>query len=332
VAFVGDSKTTGTGAGAGSQFSDGAFAKSRCARFSALLTAAGYNVRQGFAGYNGLASPALKVLYDPRLTIPSGWGGGTTSFGGTSFTGPAGTAAITFAPGVASDRFSVFHLGGADRGPITVAKGAETKTITPSGANSTFARTDVSFDTKDSGLISISSPTGSTTLQLLGGVAWDSASPYVEVMNCGIYGCTSSVQASATSNIAPLNALAAYKPHLTIINLGTNDQLTGVALADYIANMTAIATVGLATGTVILTFPTIGGAADRTGGAPDANRKLARDAFRQLAVTLGCLFVDEDAQSGGRAAATAAGFFRDNLHEVDWAYDMQAGVIARAII
>ena len=96
-----------------------------------------------------------------------------------------------------------------------------------------------------------------------------------------------------------------------------------------VANLRTIVAVAKATGSVLLTWPSVGGAANSFG--QDQTRLLWSAALRALASELGCAFVNEEALLGGRTVAQANGAFRDGIHEVDWAYDMEAAAIRQAI-
>ncbi len=77
IAFVGDSKTVGAGAGSGTNFTVGAFARSRPSRVAALLAAGGLATRSdSFFGCAGFGTIAEVLAYDPRRSGFSGWGGG----------------------------------------------------------------------------------------------------------------------------------------------------------------------------------------------------------------------------------------------------------------
>lgn len=330
IAFVGDSKTVGAGAGSGTQATIGAFARSRPARVAALLAVAGLPVRtDAFFGTAGLGTMPDVLAYDPRRSGFTGWTGGVASLGGGAMSTGNGNPG-SFQPGGPVDRCSVFFRNGSDRPVFTVAKGAETVTVTPSGAVNTFVRQEVSFAARDAGPIVITRTGTASNLHFVGLVAWDNARPGVEIANFGVYGVTSAYQADMGSPGAPVAALASYAPHLTIINLGTNDVAQGVMQATWLANLRTIIGQARASGSVILCWPAIGGAAP-VGGA-DAVRAHWRNGARALAQETGCLFIDEEALLGGRAAAQASGALPDGLHEAAWAYDIQAGAIARAIL
>ncbi|VXC76921.1 SGNH/GDSL hydrolase family protein [Sphingomonas sp. 8AM] len=297
IAFVGDSKTVGAGAGSGTSFTVGAFARSRPARVAALLATGGLAPRSdGFFGCAGLASIADVLAYDPRRSGFSGWGGGGNSLGGAMMS--AGTAnAGQFQPGSAIDRCSVFIRNGSDRPPFTLTKGTESVTLTPSGPSGGFARLEATFATRDAAPVSIARGGSSGTLQLAGLIAWDSTRPGVEIANFGVYGVTSAYQADMAGAWSPAAALATYAPHLTVVNLGTNDIAQGQPLATWLANLRTIVQQARLSGSVILTWPAVAGVSP--AGGSDANRSQWRSALRSFAFDNGCLFIDEEALLGG---------------------------------
>jgi lysophospholipase L1-like esterase len=331
IAFVGDSKTVGAGAGTGSNYSVGAFARSRPARVAALLAAGGLNVRtDAFFGTAGMATVADALAYDPRRSGFSGWGGGLVSLGGVALT-TLNANPGSFQPGGPVDRCSIFYHNRVDRASIAVAKGAESVTITPTAAApGVLTRAEVTFATRDNAAITVTRSTGSGNVHLVGMVAWDSSKPGVEIANLGVYGVVTAYQADMTNAYSPANALAIYAPHLTVVNLGTNDLGQGVAMATWLAGLRVIIAQAKASGSVILCWPAVGGASPTFGA--DAVRGEWRSAARALALETGCLFIDEEALLGGRAVAHAGGAFADGVHESAWAYDVQAAAIARAIL
>jgi hypothetical protein len=330
IAFVGDSKTVGAGAGSGTNFTVNAFARSRPARVAALLAAGGLPVRTDtFFGCAGMTSIADLLAYDPRRSGFSSWSGGVNSLGGATMS-TGNTNPAQFQPTAAVDRCSVFIRNGSDRPAFTVTKGSESVTLTPSGSTGGFARLEVSFTTRDATPIVITRSGSTGNLQLVGLVAWDSSRPGIEIANFGVFGTVTGFYTDMTLGYSPGTALASYAPHLTIINFGTNDCAQGVPMATWLANVRTIVQQVRPTGSVILTWPAVGGSSP-TGGA-DATRSLWRAALRAFAFDNGCLFIDDEALLGGRAAALSSGAFADSLHETAWAYDVEAAAIARAIL
>lgn len=330
IAFVGDSKTMGAGAGGGPYVSQGAFTRSRPARVAALLAAAGVPVRtDGFFGAAGLPTIPDVLSYDPRRSGFSGWGGGNASLGGSTLSTGNGNPA-QFQPGMATDRCSVFFRNGADRPAFTVAKGGESVTVTPSGPVNAFTRQEIVFAARDDNPIVVTRVGTASNLHLAGLMAWDSTRPGVEIANLGVFGCSSSYQADMTSAFAPASALATYAPHLTVVNIGTNDAAQAVPVTTWLANVRTIVLQAKLSGSVLLCWPSVGGWSPTYGS--DTMRATWRAALRQFARDNDCLFIDEEALLGGRVVARTSGAFADSVHEMPWAYDLQAAAIVRAIL
>lgn len=319
IACVGDSKTAGAGAGTGSQRMDGAFPKAWPTQMAAMFAADGFVIRDSWFGTAGMQSPAAIAAYDPRRSGFTGWGGGETSLGGpTLATNNSNIGSFQVSRPV--DRASVFVRISTGGGVLRVAKGNESFTINTVGAEA-FLRSEFVFTTKSADPIQVSWASGGY-VSVAGTVAWDSGLPGVEVGNFSIYGTTSVTQAGTSKACSPLNALAAYAPNLTFIKLGTNDVNTGVALAVWEANIRAIVARAKLTGSVVLIWPSIGGASPAFGS--DAVRTMWRARALQIALNMGAIFFDEEALLGGRAGANASGALPDNVHAAEWAQLLEA--------
>ena len=332
AAFVGDSKTFGAGAGAGAQYTNGAFPFARPARVAARLAASGVPIRtDSWFGAGGMGTIAAVLAYDTRRTGFSSWTGGSISLGGgalaTSNTNPG-----NFQPSKAVDRVSVFYVQTPSQGTFTVAKGAESFTINAANATTALIRAEVTFATKDANPIVITRTTGGF-VNIVGEVAWDSAAAGVEVANFGIYGSVTSYMADTTSVYSPGNALAVYAPVITIINAGTNDLAQGVSLASWLTSMQLLITTAKASGDCMVEWPTIASTSIPASGNGDApTRRAFRVALFNLAVSNGCGYVDDSQTLTDPATALANGAFGDAaLHEAGWAYDAEAAPIARAL-
>ncbi len=331
IAFFGDSKTFGAGAGTGATFLDNSFSKARPYRVGELLAVNGIPARQNsWFGTGGMGSIAAVLSYDPRRSGFSGWGGGSVSLGG-----PAMSSGVTnpgnFQPSVPVDRVSVFYQQGSSQGQFTVAKGSETTTINASNATSAIIRAEITFNTKDANPIVITRTAGGF-LNLIGMVAWDSATPGVELGNMGIYGTKTDVQAQTANAWSPAAALKVYGPALTVINLGTND-VYGVTdpvvpLDSWLASMQVIVTAARASGDCLIEWPSI----ISTNYGDTARRTVWRNSAQNLAVANGCAFQDDEALLGGRDGAAAIGAMPDNIHEYGFAYDIEAQGLLRYLL
>lgn len=329
AAFVGDSKTAGAGAGTGAQYLIGAFPLSRPSRLAALLTVNGLSVRtDSWFGSAGNASIANVLTYDPRRSGFSGWGGGAVSLGGPALAS-GNTNPGNFQPSRPVDRVSVFYKQSSGGGQFTVAKGAESFAFNAANATNAIIRGEVIFTTKSAEPIVVTR-TGGGYVDLVGEIAWDSATPAIEIANFGVYGVKTAYQADTTSAWSPRSALAAYAPDLTVVNLGTNDlNATGTTpLGDYLTALQQIVTTAKVSGDCILEWPSI---AATTYGS-DAVRASWRDAVAGLAMSNGCGFQDDEALLGGRTTATTMVTTADGIHEQAWAYDIEAQPLLRYVL
>ncbi len=326
IAWVGDSKTFGAGAGTGTKFTVGAFPYSRPSRVAAILAQGGIPVRtNSWFGSGGMSSIADVMAYDARRTGFSSWSGGSVSLGGAALAS-GNTNPGNFQPSVPVDRVSVFYAQTPSQGQFTVAKGAESFTINAANATTAIVRAEITFTTKDANPIVITRTAGGF-VNIVGEIAWDSATPGAEISNFAVYGVTSAYQADATNAYSPLNALGVYGPHLTIVNLWTNDLNTSVDIAVAQANMQAIVTKAKVTGDCILEWPSIGGTSPSYGA--DAVRLQWKAAMANLATVNGCGFVDDELLLGGRAGAVSAALTADGVHEKAEAYDLEGQALSR---
>jgi hypothetical protein len=326
IAFTGDSKTFGAGAGTGPKFTVNAFGSSRPSRLAVLLGQSGLPTRtNSWFGAGGMSSIADVVAYDPRRSGFSGWSGGVVSLGGASLA-TGNTNPGTFQPSVAVDRASIFYVQRPGEGIFTVTKGSETFTINAQSATNAIIRSEITFATKDASPISITRTSGGY-VEIAGMIAWDSAVPGIEISNFAVYGVVSGYQADASAAWTPLNALAAYAPDLTIINLWTNNLNTAVPLATSVADIQAIITKAKVTGDCILEWPSIGGTSPSYGA--DATRAQWKSALVTLASSNGCAFQDDEALLGGRAGAVSNGLTADGVHETGPGYDIEAQTLQR---
>lgn len=312
--FVGDSKTMGAGASKvadGPKYITDVFVRSKSAHVARLLRRSAA-VYEGFMGYNGVATPAERMVYDPRVQLTN-TGGGVRALAGTITASSAGTFLSYVQGAVPVDRFSLLTQWDSTRPAFSVAKGSESFTLTPTGATANVSsRQEVVFTTKDAAAITLTKNATGTT-PIIGGVAWDSANPGVEVMNAGVYGITAktTVTPQNGNDMDFLPVFAMYGPDLTVVALGTND-VTGASgpntpLSDYLAAITSICTVAKVTGDVIVIWNAVGGINPANGD--DTTRAIWKAALRDLCQNNSYLFLDEEQFFGSRPAAQAAGAF-----------------------
>lgn len=336
IAFVGDSKTRGAGAGSANssgQALSGAAMKARPYRVGEIMRAAGIPVALNtWFGAGGAGTIPDVVAYDPRLSGFTNWGGGGAVLGGGHLVCNVNDPG-QMTPNTPVNRVSLFYRDSPGRPDMTITKGADpvVTIVPPKNAAGSLIRAEAVFATRDMSPVVLARAAGAASaMQIAGLVCWDSTAPGIEIANLGVFGVTSAYQAGTADATAPLLALGVYAPHLTVINLGTNDLTTGVARATWIANITAIVRQAKISGDVILCWPAVAGVSP--SGGSDGDRAVWRAALKQLATDEGCLFVDEEALTGGRAATQSGGWFADSVHENGSAYYRQAAALARVII
>lgn len=321
IAFVGDSKTRFYPLAGGAP-------KSKPRRVGELLANAGFpTITDTFFGVGGARTMAEAVSYEPKLSGFSGWSGGDVSLGGAAYYS-GGTTAGTFTPAKLVDRATVYFVQTPGAATFRVTKGSETFNLSSNGP-AALGRADVTFNTKDNSPIAIAR-TGGGNFNFVGMAAWDSATPAVEIANFGVVGVRSDFQADTTNAWSPGNALAAYAPTLTVINLGTNDLNQGQPLATFLASESKIIDKAQLSGDVIVIWPAVAGST--AGGGSDATRAVWKPRLRALAVAKGALFLDEEAMFGGRVGAQSGGWFFDDLHENASAASAEASAMMRIIL
>jgi lysophospholipase L1-like esterase len=336
VACVGDSKTAGIGAD-GISPADGVGARplSWPAKLATELTARGLPAVDNAAlGLHGFGSIANLLTYDTRLTGFSGYSRNTTSsafgLGGFPvFTSTVGAAA-SFQPVNVIDHFDVYTIGKSGDAVWTLTQDADPTVLATVDGNvaSQLVKTTVAVN-RGLTKLNFQKLSGTNGNSLYGIVGWDSVSPAVEVSNLGVASSTSANWQEATFGYGSFRALATYAPKLTILGLCTNDLGTSVAVATWSANEQALITQAKLSGDVILVFPSHG---NTSSVGTDSERAAYRAQMLSLAVANGCVMVDFDQLLGGPAAAEAAGYFADHLHETAAAYAIEARALAQLLM
>ena len=334
IVCIGDSKTMGAGAGTDSSntYTTNAEPRSKTAHLARQLIAAGIPAnRNAWFASSGLASPAIKTAYDPRLTIGAGWSGGPQTLGGVSWA-TNGTTSISFAAAGNTDTLeSFFRLRSADgQGSITVDASPTVLTtlnVSPPSEQPGKATATATLGAHTWNV----QRTGGGFLNFVGMLAYDSTTPAVDVINGGAFGTVSAYHAS--TNASTINAsamLSVILPDLVIIQLGSNDLNTGVDVATYTANILSIIAAAKAVGAdVVLEVATFGNSG---GYGTDAQREAFRQALIGLGASQGCIVVDHAARFVNFANANALGLMRDAIHETEPGYADEAQALASALL
>lgn len=259
----------------------------------------------GPGGTNGAA--------DTRVVLGTGWGYGGSipswGWGGYgSSSGASGALSVTFAH--AFDKIDIWWYG-IQTGTVTVnVDGGSSLGSIVSTFDSAYHKTSFTC-TAGTHTINITGATGGA-FNVYGIEAWHSTSPSVLLSNAG---SSSSATAdwSGASAAGAYNQFTSYAPDLTLISLGVNDAGTPVADTVYDTNMRALIARAQVSGDV-LHMPAI----------PSSNRLVAEASYRvkdrQMAIDLGCGYLDMNARWVSYAVSNPLGYYNDGLHPSQFGY------------
>jgi lysophospholipase L1-like esterase len=320
ILFPGDSTSAGYGA-VGSATYAGCAAKSFPAYFAQILTASGIPAQYASfcgAGCDETATGGTLPVYDPRVTLGSGWASTATQqgvLGRRYIRNNSTTGVLSFAPGVEFDRIEIVHT---NSGQFTVdIGGAVLATV---NASTPLARTVVNC-TAGTNTVNIARVSGD--IFILSVNCYLSTGTTLSIINGGNPGATSATVANAATYNS-LDAIGVIAPHLSVISLGINDINAQRSAAQFKTDMAAIIDKCQLSGDVALvSFIPF----NSTYYSTFAAAYLA--AYRELAAEKGCLFVDQTARFGSYADASAHGYYFDNVHPVAAGYnDFSAAIVS----
>lgn len=242
IFFVGDSTTSGIGAGTR--------AYSFPSQFAQILSSQGYNVSTNvvFTSGDGSNDP---TLYGGMITKGSSWGTSVSSAGGYTWAAGTSTDALVFSPVGDVDTFELYYLrtSGSNTLSYQVDSGSTTNINTYSSQN-TIGRTIISAGSVGTHTLSIKEVAGNVFV--LGFAAYDSTKTPVVIYNMGWSGSTTAGWSSTTYGYSPGNALAqaSVEHDFTFINLGINDWNHGISVQNYADNLQTIITSAKVSGGV----------------------------------------------------------------------------------
>jgi lysophospholipase L1-like esterase len=250
IACVGDSTTAGVGA----TDSTGRRAGAYPAMLAKQLVAKGIPAIQQDL-QNGRITPS--ATYNPTLTSGSGWGWTSPSngIGGAMWTNTTTTNSLDWLPTVEVDTFEIYTLQSSGYGTVSyqINSGAATQ-ISENGTDDLIKT--VATDTKGSNTLKIARVSGNAYFH--GAIAYDSATPAVDVLNFGVGSATSTTLNGSSKPWSANNAMADYAPDVVIYSAGINDYSFAnysISKATYETNLRAMLTAWTAVADVILCIP-----------------------------------------------------------------------------
>lgn len=218
---------------------------------------------------------------DSRWTLGADWSRATTAglgLGGKNsvYMGVPGSTYLDFKdPYIVADRFDIYYLRiststwGTFRA-VVGGGGTPVDVNTAGAASSSVEMVTITAPTRAANqLMRIRNSGASGNVYIIGVEAWDSTRRHVRVANAGSSGSTSSGWLTPHSSFADawnvFGFLKAYKPDLTIIDLGINDANpdSPLAVATFLANVKRIADAAAAEGSAVLFKTMIPSGGDR---------------------------------------------------------------------
>lgn len=303
VMCLGQSNTSGTGAGTGPNLTIGGNAFAWPKKLADALTAVGIP-----AIHNGMRAGSMGTGgTDAYVTLGSGWANnGLNSIAGAAYKNTSTTNSLSFAPVGAFDSLKPWYVRapGFDTFTYNVDGGSTLATVNANGANAMLSST-----------ATVALGTHTVNLQRTGVGAdcdiplietWNSASPAVEFYNAGWSGANWGTIGTASQVWSSLNFLGTFAPDLTILADGSNDQADGTSESTFKANVQTIIDKAKLSGDVILISSTPYDESGITGG--QAQRYVQAGWFRDLARTNSATLVDLSQLMGTYTYANGRGW------------------------
>lgn len=313
VLLIGDSTTVGAGAGtSGNTNLVGAQAKNRTNALAARLaslgipTSANSFMCDSWVGHASVSLPN----YDSRISLGTGWSiaSGTTGLGGDLLTCTS-TGTLAFTPTGQIDRIQLYYPtnNGLGSFSVNVDGGSSLGTFNQNGTSSVTSQT---FSvTKGSHTINVVGVSGTT--YVIGIVTWDSTTPAVDLITCGMWGSVASNWTAGGSSWNPPQMFATLGQDLAVVQLIINDSNAGLSnLSTYTSNMSTIISGLKAQGDVIVES----GIPSNTTQATDGTLAQFAAALSGLASNVNSPFVDIRARWVNYSTANALGWMFDDKH------------------
>lgn len=267
IAFVGDSITMGSGGGVGAgpvtarhendiQRCEDAYRVSPPSQLARLLrTAPGHDDALfgdkvcPLDGIDGFAR------YDRRVTFEGGgWVRFGESLGGRMFLSQRPGDAMRFTPAGPVDRCTIYYGCAPHHGSFSVTNSnGALATVVDYPQHSALGQITVERDGASTDPFVITHDEGHDIV-IAGIDCWDSTRPAVQVINLGIFGQSAWGMLYSDHAWGFRKAFPLLAPDLTIIQLGSNDQGSGVPIPDFHAALQTMIDLARASGDVILSW------------------------------------------------------------------------------
>ena len=295
ILLVGDSTTSGVGAGDGGTIQNAQFF-STPVRLARYLTGKGIPTTQGVqfgdqgVSLNGvqLSNFDLRFTYDPAVWT---FQHNALVMGGSFWTCTAGTSALNFAPRDTVDSFDIFYAidNNSSHGTLNIQIDGAAPASGGSSVNTSGPAAIGTVTVKASALGTHTlnlTRSGTGAVYVIGVRAYNSAQPGVSVYPAGISGATAVQLADNSSAYSNLPMLQKIAPDLTIVNLGLNDMTAGTPSKTFRDSLTAIVTAAQASGPVLMISPT-----RRSDVTDDVFSKYTAD-IAAVSLQTGCALLD----------------------------------------
>jgi hypothetical protein len=330
IVSVGESTSTGVGAGTGGIGIVDGWNKAWPNRLAVKLAAGGIPATTS-SFFNGAGGGNLTfstlASYDPRRTFGAGWDNYVPTppmgwFGGNYLYSQGASNNIDFAPGTSFDTIKVHDFSGGVPGTLTVAidGGANLSPTLPQSGGSAYRITSY---TVALGVHTVNLRGLNTSETVLGGCqVFNSAVKAVDVIIGGIPS-GNVLQSSDTSDPwSAGNVTGALQPDLLIIKTAINDALDLTTMAAFKAGLQVLVDKGKLTGDVVMLT------SNPWSGSTQQVQEDLRTAMIEVANTNGLLVIDGFNFYGGTwAIANANGLMFDQYHPNATGYDNEAQLI-----
>lgn len=258
---------------------------------------------------NNTAAEAMAA--NPILGLGAGWTPiGTISLGGRIFENTADLSSFTGTPTKSANAMDLLYVQNTGYAQFTVTDPSGTlDTVTAAGSLAVIKRT-VTRGISSTAPFSVQKVAGdiAKTIRLIGAVFYDTTKPMFEIWNMGAGGFATTNWLSATTAVAPYNAMIVMPPTQWIVELGANDIAGGVADATFETNLRNLVDRALSVAPTSLAIPPSARDGSGTYNIPAgyltaiANIKAARDA---MTPTL---------NFRGRSGLVVADYFDSSVH------------------